>query len=264
MHYNCLIVDDETELAKMTAEYFNMFSVSTTYVESGDACFAFLKEHTVDLILLDINLGDGTGFDVCKKIRDTLQLPILFVSARQSDDDVLVALSVGGDDYVKKPYSLSVLLAKVKVNLKRLEQMSQAAANSTGNPVPEHTSALSAGYGSGHASEHAAGRIAEHTATPLLVLDEPTMSAVLRGERIPLKAKEFSLLNCLYRHQNTIVKKEVLFDEVWGDTFFSDSTLNVHIRKLREKLEENPNDPKLIKTVWGTGYYLELQEPKNP
>ena len=85
------------------------------------------------------------------------------------------------------------------------------------------------------------------------------MSVILNGERIALKAKEYALLNCLYRHKNTIVKKEVLFDEVWGDSFFSDSTLNVHIRKLREKLEENPNDPKLIKTVWGTGYYLEIE-----
>jgi len=91
-------------------------------------------------------------------------------------------------------------------------------------------------------------------------LDEATLSVIRNGERISLKAKEFALLACLYQHKNTIVKKDVLFDEVWGDAFFSDSTLNVHIRKLREKLEENPNDPQLIKTVWGTGYYLELKE----
>ena len=226
MHYHCLIVDAETELAKMTAEYFNMFEVSTAYVESGEECFAWLKENTADLILLDINLGDGSGFDVCKKLREEMQLPILFVSARQSDDDVLIALSIGGDDYVKKPYSLSVLLAKVKVNLKRMEQME---------------------------------KVKEKCADEKFALDESTMTVIKCGERIPLKAKEFALINCLYNHKNTIVKKEVLFDEVWGDAFFSDSTLNVHIRKLREKLEENPNDPKLIKTVWGTGYYLELQ-----
>ena len=226
MHYHCLIVDDETELAKMTAEYFNMFEVSTAYVESGEECFAWLKENTADLILLDINLGDGSGFDVCKKLREEMQLPILFVSARQSDDDVLIALSIGGDDYVKKPYSLSVLLAKVKVNLKRMEQME---------------------------------KVKEKCADEKFALDESTMTVIKCGERIPLKAKEFALINCLYNHKNTIVKKEGLFDEVWGDAFFSDSTLNVHIRKLREKLEENPNDPKLIKTVWGTGYYLELQ-----
>ena len=235
MHYNCLIVDDEEELARMTAEYFRMFDVSTAYVTSQEACYAFLRENTADLILLDINLGDGTGFDVCKKLREEMQLPILFISARQSDDDVLVALSIGGDDYIKKPYSLSVLLAKVKVNLKRVEQLN--AVNTR----------------AGEGSAAAAGP--EKGCT--LTLDEGTMSAVLNGERIALKAKEFALLQCLYRHRNTIVKKDVLFEEVWGDTFFSDGTLNVHIRKLREKLEADPNDPKMLKTVWGTGYILE-------
>lgn len=231
MHYNCLIVDDEKELSQMTSEYFNMFEVSTAVVESKAECFDFLSKNDVDLILLDINLGDGTGFEVCKKIREEMQLPILFISARQSDDDVLVALSVGGDDYVKKPYNLSVLLAKVKVNLKRLEMM-----NSKGENILE-----------------------KETKEEILTLDNSTLSAVYKGKRVTLKAKEFALLECLYRHKNTIVKKEVLFDEVWGDTFFSDSTLNVHIRKLREKLEDNPNEPELIKTVWGTGYYLEIK-----
>ena len=231
MHYNCLIVDDEKELSQMTSEYFNMFEVSTAVVESKAECFEFLSKNDVDLILLDINLGDGTGFEVCKKLREEMQLPILFISARQSDDDVLVALSVGGDDYVKKPYNLSVLLAKVKVNLKRLEMM-----NSKGENIPE-----------------------KETKEEILTLDNSTLSAVYKGNRVTLKAKEFALLECLFRHKNTIVKKEVLFDEVWGDSFFSDSTLNVHIRKLREKLEANPNEPELIKTVWGTGYYLEIK-----
>ena len=236
MHYNCLIVDDEIELAKMTAEYFRMFDVSTQYVESAASCLAFFEEgNTADLILLDINLGDGSGFDVCKKLREDMQLPILFISARQSDDDVLIALSIGGDDYVKKPYSLSVLLAKVKVNLKRIAQMKEASQNAASTPASLSDSADKNFY-----------------------MDYPTMSVVIKGQSISLKAKEYALLDCLYKHHDTIVKKEVLFDEVWGDTFFSDSTLNVHIRKLREKIEENPNEPKLIKTVWGTGYILEL------
>ncbi len=236
MHYNCLIVDDEIELAKMTAEYFRMFDVSTQYVESAASCLAFFEEgNTADLILLDINLGDGSGFDVCKKLREDMQLPILFISARQSDDDVLIALSIGGDDYVKKPYSLSVLLAKVKVNLKRIAQMKEVSQNAASTPTSLSDSADKSFY-----------------------MDYPTMSVVIKGQSISLKAKEYALLDCLYKHHDTIVKKEVLFDEVWGDTFFSDSTLNVHIRKLREKIEENPNEPKLIKTVWGTGYILEL------
>lgn len=244
MHYNCLIIDDEEELARMTAEYFRMFDVSTQYVCSAADCYKFFEDNSVDLILLDINLGDGSGFDVCKKIRKDLQLPILFISARQSDDDVLVALSIGGDDYVKKPYSLSVLLAKVKVNLKRYEQIKSAGSG-----------ADQAGGSAADSGDNTANKAGDNR----FRMDPSTMSVILDGTPIPLKAKEYALLDCLYRHKNSIVKKEVLFDEVWGDSFFSDSTLNVHIRKLREKLEEEPNEPRLIKTVWGTGYYLELK-----
>ena len=234
MHYNCLIVDDEVELAKMTAEYFQMFDISTEYVDSAASCYDFLEENDVDLILLDINLGDGSGFEVCKKVREQYQLPILFISARQSDDDVLIALSIGGDDYIKKPYSLSVLLAKVKINLKKVEQLKELSkANESASDLDD--------------------------SSDVLRIDEATMSVILRGERISLKAKEFALLKCLYEHKNTIVTKDTLFDEVWGDSFYSDGTLNVHIRKLREKLEKDSNNPEYIKTIWGTGYILELK-----
>ena len=235
MHYNCLIVDDEVELAKMTAEYFQMFDISTEYVDSAAACYAFLEKNDIDLLLLDINLGDGSGFEVCKKIREDYQLPILFISARQSDDDVLVALSIGGDDYVKKPYSLSVLLAKVKVNLKRVEQLKEA-------------------------KEQAPDSSDESGENKDFILEDATMSVIVKGERTALKAKEYALLKCLYKHRNTIVTKDNLFDEVWGDAFYSDGTLNVHIRKLREKLEKDPNKPEYIKTIWGTGYILELKD----
>ncbi|MBP9995647.1 MAG: response regulator transcription factor [Lachnospiraceae bacterium] len=238
MHYNCLIVDDETELAKMTTEYFRMFDITTEYVESCEECFRFFDNNTADIVLLDINLKDGLGFEVCKKLREDMQMPILFISARQSDDDVLIALSIGGDDYVKKPYSLSVLLAKVKVNLKRVKQL-ETAGNAEG--MLKEVQPMDMGKANG------------------FFMDESTMSVHINGNKIALKAKEYALLDCLYAHHDTIVKKEVLFDEVWGDTFFSDSTLNVHIRKLREKIEEDPNKPKIIKTIWGTGYMLELQ-----
>lgn len=248
MHYNCLIVDDEIELAKMTAEYFEMFDIKTRFVGSAADCYDFLDNNKIDIILLDINLGDGSGFDVCKRIREEYQLPILFISARQSDDDVLVALSIGGDDYINKPYSLSVLLAKVKVNLKRVEQMKKLSDKGQ----PDNMSTMSVDTDSGLDSEY------NKKTDEAISLDTPTMSAVLNGERISLKAKEFALLKALYEHKNTIVTKDRLFDEVWGDTFYSDGTLNVHIRKLREKLEEDPNNPKYIKTIWGTGYMLEV------
>ncbi|MBO4336762.1 MAG: response regulator transcription factor [Lachnospiraceae bacterium] len=247
MHYNCLIVDDETDLAKMTAEYFEMFDVSTHYVTSAGECYDFFLQNSADLILLDINLGQGSGFDVCRKIREEYRIPILFISARQSDDDVLVALSIGGDDYIKKPYSLSVLLAKVRVNLKRTEQIKKLEDSVRDASVNN----------SGQMSQEGSGADESPDRGERLSLDAGTMSAVLDGERVLLKAKEFALLSCLYEHRNTIVTKEKLFDEVWGDSFYSDGTLNVHIRKLREKLEKDPNNPQMIKTIWGTGYILE-------
>ena len=219
MHYNCLIVDDEADLAKMTCEYFELFDVSCAYVTDAAACKEFLSAHEVDLLLLDINLSEESGFALCKSLRETSDIPILFISARQSDEDVLIALNIGGDDYIKKPYTLSILLAKVKAVLKRLP-------------------------GNG--------------GTDRLCLDESIFCAFIDGRRVELKAKEFKLLQCLFENRNTIVSKERLFNEVWGDAFFGDSTLNVHIRRLREKLEKDPGNPELIKTVWGTGYLLEI------
>lgn len=240
MHYNCLIIDDETDLSRMTCEYFNMFEVSCTYVETAAECMDFLKQHTVDILLLDINLKEESGFALCKQLREQYDLPILFISARQSDDDILIALNIGGDDYIKKPYTLSVLLAKVRVILKRMQ--GRENRNET-DP--------------GQRKEEMAGSESECRVFRLM---EDKLSVVVRGKEIALKAKEFALFKCLFMNRNSIVTKETLFEQVWGNSFYSDGTLNVHIRKLREKLEENPNEPKLIKTIWGTGYMLELEE----
>ena len=122
MKYNCLIIDDEKVLADSTAEYFNLFGINTVAVYSVEDCRKFFKDKTAELILLDINLGDGNGFELCKELRETTNIPILFISARTSDDDKIVALNIGGDDYVQKPYSLGVILAKVKAVLKRYGQ----------------------------------------------------------------------------------------------------------------------------------------------
>ena len=225
MHYNCLIVDDETDLADMTCEYFEMFDVSCACVGNAAECERFLKENQVDILLMDINLGEESGFQVVKKIRKESDIPILFISARQSDDDVLMALNIGGDDYIKKPYALSVLLAKVKVMLKRMVKQQGTL---------------------------------ETKYNELISINEKTMRINVKGKEVQLKAKEFKLFQYLFEHKNTIVTKEQLFYNVWGDYNFSDGTLNVHVRKLREKIEEVPNEPKIIKTIWGTGYILEL------
>jgi two-component system response regulator RegX3 len=225
MHYNCLIIDDEVPLAESTAEYFNLFDVTTAYVFDSNSALQFLKQNTTDLILLDINLGQTSGFTLCKKLREITQIPILFISARSSDDDILIALNIGGDDYIQKPYSLSILLAKVKAVLKR---------------IPKKTSV--------HADVYTF-----HNVT----IDYKLQKVTVDGQELRLKAMEYKLLCYLIQHKNRIIPKEELFDKVWGDTITGDGTLNVHIRHIREKIEENPNEPRFIKTIWGTGYLFE-------
>lgn len=264
MHINCLIVDDETDLAKMTCEYFEMFDVSCTYAETAESCLLFLQENTVDLLLLDINLKEESGFYLCKKIREDSDIPILFISARQSDGDILTALNIGGDDYIKKPYSLNILLAKVKAVLKRIEKQRtaserqkmpmQAETPETGKDVREP-----AQQGASVRAANTENAVYGDDGEEILRLEEELLRAFYHGKEVSLKYKEFKLLKCLFERRDTIVTKETLFDTVWGDRFFSDGTLNVHIRRLREKLEENPNEPKLIQTVWGTGYLLKTK-----
>lgn len=256
MDVQCLIVDDEVELAQMTCEYFEMFGVSCKYVESARECLAFLAENTVGLILLDINLVNESGFSLCKKIRETLDIPILFISARDSDSDVLIALNIGGDDYIKKPYSLSVLLAKVQVVLKRMEAGRRAAACIKEEALQQEAGRTDQG-GADAGEKDGPLRLAEEKLCVYLKKNRTGATSSAEEQEIPLKAKEFALLKCLYEHRGTIVTKEQLFLSVWGDAFYSDGTLNVHIRRLREKLEEDPSDPRLIKTIWGTGYMLE-------
>lgn len=221
--YDCLIVDDEAALSKSTCEYFNLFGVSTYWAEDERACFEFLSKNQTELILLDINLGNSSGFEICRRLRNTTDIPILFISARTSDDDVLLALNIGGDDYISKPYSLSVLLAKVKAVLKRYR----------GN------------------------RSTTLTFDDFLI-DFTTEKLYRSGSEIKLKAMEYKLLAYLIQNKNRTIAKEELFQRVWQDAITGDGTLNVHIRRLREKIEEDPNEPKYIKTVWRTGYSFEL------
>jgi len=227
MNYDCLIVDDEVVLAETTSEYFNMFDVKSTFVNSALECEQFLRENKTSLILLDINLGETSGFDLCKRLRQTTQIPIMFISARSSDDDVLIALNIGGDDYIQKPYTLSILLAKVKAVLKRY-------VATQGNSL-------------------------EVLAFGKVKIDSALCRVYVNEKEIKLKALEYKLLCYLVRNKNRVITKDELFRNVWEDSFTGDGTLNVHIRHLREKMEDNPNDPQYIKTIWGKGYLLEDQ-----
>jgi len=222
MKYDCLVVDDEIPLSESTSEYFNMFDIKTTWVADAAACLAFFNENQTDLILLDINLGTDSGFSLCKKIREKIDVPILFISARNSDDDILLALGIGGDDYISKPYSLNVLLAKVKAVLKR--------------------------YQNKETEEITFGKFTINLHLERVFCD---------GIDLGLKSMEYKLLSYLVKNKSRIISKEELFERVWGDSITGDGTLNVHVRRLREKIEDDPNNPKYIRTIWGTGYIFE-------
>jgi two-component system response regulator RegX3 len=122
MKYDCLIIDDEKVLATSTRDYINLFGVNTISIYSYQECIDFFKENQTELFLLDINLTDGNGFTLCKYLREKINIPIIFISARNTDDDKIIALNIGGDDYIGRPYSLGVLLAKVKAVLKRYKK----------------------------------------------------------------------------------------------------------------------------------------------
>ena len=224
MKYDCLIIDDEKELNDNTAVYFNMFEVKTASVYSSAEADAFFQNNEAGLILLDINLSDGNGFELCKKIRQTMNVPILFISARNTDDDKIIALNIGGDDYIEKPYSLGVLLAKVKVVLKRY---SSAAIDASGKTDFDD------GY---------------------LKLDSANKTVFVDGVEKKITSIEFKLLEYLIENKNRLVPKNEIFDKVWNDKFTTDGTLNVHVRKIREAIERDPQDPKYIVTVWKEGY----------
>ena len=261
MHYSVLIVDDEAELSEYTARYFNMSGVSAQYVLDHASALKFFEENTCSLVLLDINLGGDSGFELCQIIRRTRDIPIFFISARSSEDDMLLALTIGGDDYICKPYSLSVLLAKVKAALKRYEAAAEAAQ---GGNVSAGGAAGGSGSASGLSGDVAAGTSSSAGGSDTGVVPLGNVKIDLRravvirdGKETPLKAMEFRLLVFMLNNRNRIIKKDEFFEKVWETEYVGDVTLNVHIRHLREKIEEDPGNPVFIKTVWGTGFILE-------
>lgn len=231
MHFDCLVVDDEEALGRSVCEYFNLFEVKTEWVPGSKECAAFLKGNSTDLILLDVNLDGESGFNLCKELREKSDLPILFISARSSDDDVLLGLGLGGDDYIAKPFSLNVLLAKTQALLRRYRR------DGVDNAPDSETCSF--------------GRY---------TLNQARMCLEEGDKEIELKSMEYKLLTYLVQNKNRTVPKNELFRRVWGASVTSDATLNVHIHRLREKIEDDPNNPRYIKTMWGVGYRLEAPD----
>ena len=273
VHTSVFIIDDEVELTEYTAKYFNMSGIKTDYAFDAQSALEYLEENTVSLILLDINLGGDSGFDLCQKLRRETDVPILFISARSSEDDMMLALNIGGDDYICKPYSLGVLLAKVKAVLKRYEASKAAKQADTGKAEGQglNGSSKEGMEGQDLRGKEISGanlgdkntkRTSEATTQDIVRFGDATVdlrSGMVKGKHGEerLKAMEYKILSYLLQNKNRIISKDEFFERIWETEFVGDVTLNVHIRHLREKLEENPKEPKYIKTVWGVGFILE-------
>lgn len=225
-----LMIDDDKDLSMITQDMLEDYGYSVTLAESAEEAYDILRNQVFELLILDINLPDGTGFEVCKELRSVSQVPIIFCSARTSEDDRIQGLDIGGDDYLPKPYSLRELLSRVNSLMRRV-------------------------YGFQRECEEIV--LGEGSQQEIRILPEERM-VYCNSKPVNLSLKEFDVLLYLAKHMGNAVRKEELLAGVWGA--YSEvemSTLTVHIRWLREKLEKDPSKPEYIKTVWGVGYRLE-------
>lgn len=225
-----LIIDDEEDLARLMETVLHKEGIPNI-IKAGTIADGWAKFQKFDpsLVLLDIMLPDGEGYDLCKQIREVSNVPILFLSAKDEEIDKLLGLAIGGDDYITKPFSPKEVAYRVKAQLRR------------------------------------AGYTEEKTSPKKLQIGPFELSSNENevkkdGKTLELTAKEIGLMSCFMHHPNQILSKETLFEHVWGDDFFgSDNTVMVHIRRLREKIEIDPSKPSFLITVKGLGYKLQTK-----
>ena len=222
-----LIVEDESSFSDALSFLLSKEGFEVSIAETGRAALEIFKAETFDLILLDLMIPEISGIEVCRAIRTTSSIPIIMLTAKDSEIDKVVGLELGADDYVTKPYSSRELVARIKAVLRRgsVEDNSQEAG------------------------VHSAGNIR---------MDIERHAVSVNGAAISLPLKEFKLLEFLSRNKGRVLTRGQLIDRVWGDDYYGDTkTLDVHIKRLRSKIEVDPANPILIQTIRGLGYKFE-------
>ncbi|MGI8968247.1 MAG: response regulator [Chloroflexota bacterium] len=228
-----LIVDDEPGIIRLIAMYLEREGFTTAHARSGAEALEIIGRNMPSLVVLDIMLPDIDGWEVCREIRRGSDVPIIMLTAREGDEDKIVGLELGADDYVTKPFVPRELVACVKAILRRARTA----------PAAENSSTL-LDYGE-------------------MTIDTDKREVRLFGETITLRAKEYDLLVELARRPGVVFTREQLLHDVWGYDFFGDSgTIDVHVRRLRAKLNDDSSNPRFIETVWGVGYRLKEQAKK--
>lgn len=220
-----LIIEDEPGLAESVRYALEAEGFEVTISESGFAGLEAARRDAPDLVLLDLMLPEMSGLDVCRQIRLSSDVPIIMLTAKDSEADKVTGLELGADDYMTKPFSMRELIARVRAHLRRVAKSGQLAGS---NEVLRGGS---------------------------IELDIDAHTARVGGSEVELRPKEFELLESLMRRKNRLAARHTLIDEVWGPSYFGDTkTLDVHIKRLREKLEADSSKPKHIVTVRGLGY----------
>lgn len=225
-----LIIEDDSDIAAIERDYLLLSEFEVEISGNGLEGLDMALKNDYDLVLLDLMLPGMDGFSVCQKIREQKDIPILLVTARTEDVDKIRGLGFGADDYIEKPFSPSVLVARVKAHLSQYKRL---------KPQGEENSALV-------------------VAGPL-VADTERRSITIRGDELSLTNKEYELLLFFMRHPNHVFGREDLYELIWGLESMGDNiTVAVHVNRLREKVEPDPSKPELIQTVWGAGYRLKI------
>lgn len=222
-----LIVEDDETIAAIERDYLVLSEFEVDIAATGADGIALGRSGRYDLILLDLMLPGVDGFTVCRTLRETLDIPILMVTARQEDIDKIKGLGMGADDYITKPFSPNVLVARIKAHLARYDRLKRPSRETA-------------------PSEIDMGDLVVRTDSRRVFVD---------GEEVELKNKEYELLLFLISNADIVFSKETLYERIWGYDALGDSaTVAVHINRLREKIERNPSEPRHIQTVWGVGY----------
>ncbi|WP_242910866.1 response regulator transcription factor [Actinomadura terrae] len=222
-----LVVDDDPTVAEVVARYLARDGHDVECVADGNTALRTARDRPPDLVVLDLMLPGMDGLEVCRRLRETSAVPIVMLTALGTETDRLVGLETGADDYVTKPFSPRELALRVRSVLRR----ARGAVTATGSGGPLRDGDL--------------------------IVDVAAHEATLHGERLALTAREFDLLAFLLRHPRQAFTREELLERVWDWTFGDSSTVTVHVRRLREKIEDDPTAPQRIVTVWGVGYRYE-------
>jgi DNA-binding response OmpR family regulator len=221
-----LIIEDQQSIAELERDYLEIDGFQVDIKSNGREGLTQALKHNYNLVLLDLMLPDMDGFDICKKIRKEKNIPILIISAKGEDIDKIRGLGLGADDYISKPFSPSELVARVKAHLSRFERLT----SQPGKPTKEI-----------HIKD--------------LIINQTARQVYLDGNKIILTTKEFDILNFLASNPNIVFSKDTLYDRIWGNDSYGDiTTIAVHIKKIRDKIEKDPQSPRFIETLWGSGY----------